>query len=67
MQDKWLGGYRDREGKEVDTFEALKAILLPDFELEEECVLQCVSRDAPRLFFWFLDHATVWRKRENKS
>jgi putative 4-mercaptohistidine N1-methyltranferase len=64
-KDKWLGGYKDKEGKEVDTFEALKAVLLPDFQLEEECVLQCVSRDAPRLFFWFLDHATVWRKREN--
>ena len=66
-QDKWLGGYKDAEGKDVYTFERLKTVLLPDFELEEDCVLQCLSREAPRLFFWFMDHATVWRKSDTQT
>ena len=51
----------------MDTFERLKTVLLPDFELEEDCVLQCLSREAPRLFFWFMDHATVWRKSDTEK
>ena len=64
LQDKWLGGYKDGDGKDVDTFETLKTLLSPHFDLVEDCVIQCVSREAPRLHFWFLDHATVWRKKE---
>ena len=66
-QDKWLGGYKDGAGKDVDTFEALQKLLTPHFELVDECVIQCLSREAPRLFFWFFDHATVWRKRQTVS
>ena len=64
LQDKWLGGYKDKDGHDVDTFENLKKVLSPHFDLQEECVLQCLSREAPRLFWWFMDHATVWRKKE---
>lgn len=64
LQDKWLGGFKDQEGKDVETFETLKTLLGPHFELVDECTLQCLSREAPRLFLWFLDHATVWRKRD---
>jgi putative 4-mercaptohistidine N1-methyltranferase len=63
-KDKWLGGYKDKEGKEVETFDALQTLLAPHFDLVEECVVQCLSREASRVFLWFLDHATVWRRRE---
>ena len=66
-QEKWLGGYKDKLGRDVDTFEMLQILLTPHFDLVEERVLQCVCREAPRLFFWFLDHATVWRKRETAT
>ena len=64
LQEKWLGGYKDKEGKDVETFDMLQKLLAPHFDLVEECVLQCLSREASRVFLWFLDHATVWRKRE---
>ena len=51
------------DGKEVHTFDSLKQILEPKFHLEDAVDLPFLSRENKRLFYWGVDHATVWRRK----
>ena len=50
------------DGREVHTFDSLKRILEPKFNLVDAVDLPFLARQNKRLFFWAVDHATVWRK-----
>jgi len=53
-----------KNGKEVHTFDNLKQILEPNFELVDAVDVPFLSREAERIFYWGVDHATVWRRKQ---
>ena len=53
-----------KEGKEVRTFDNLKLILEPNFELVDAVDLPFLSRENERLFYYGVDHVTVWRRKQ---
>ncbi len=59
-REKWLGGFR-RNGRPVKTFDSLKRILSPDFELSLRRDLPFVIREHTRKFQLGIAEATVWR------
>ena len=60
--DRWLGGY-ERDGRRVNTFDALCAKLEPDFELVRSVDLPFLIREHVRKFQWSVSRAGVWRRR----
>ena len=67
LQDKstWLGGFKDESGVEVKAMDTVTSILSPEFELVESFDMPVLSMESPRLWFWLVDHVTVWRRLEN--
>lgn len=59
----WLGGYKDKNGKEVKTFESLQAILRYDFELLHVEDLEFVIKESARKFQHSISQVSVWKKR----
>ena len=51
------------DGREVHTFDSLKQILEPKFNLEDAVELPFLFRKNKRLFYWGVDHVTVWRRK----
>ena len=47
--------------------DTLQEILSPHFELVEAFDMPVLSLDEPRLWFWVVDHATVWRRKEEQN
>ena len=62
-KEHWLGGYVDDEGREVHTFDTLKAILSKRFELVGSEDIPFVIRETPRKFQYTLSQMSVWKKR----
>ncbi|QOY51553.1 5-histidylcysteine sulfoxide synthase [Candidatus Sulfurimonas baltica] len=58
----WLGGYRDKNGKEVRTLEALKEILGAKFELIHTQDIEFVIKETSRKYQHTISQATVWKK-----
>ena len=58
--DKWVGG---REN-DLGSVEALKATLLPAFQLEKEVDLPFLLREHERKFQYGISLGTRWRRRE---
>lgn len=54
-QDRWRGGCKDKDGHDVTHLLSLNF---------DQCVLQCLLREAHYLFLWLMEHATVWREKE---
>jgi putative 4-mercaptohistidine N1-methyltranferase len=61
-RENWLGGFV-REGQPVKTFDALKSILTPHFELSRRQDLSFVIREHARKFQFGLAEATCWIRR----
>ena len=61
-QKNWLGGY-EKDGNEVRSFDRLREILGPNFELVEEKDLPFLIRETVRKNQWTVAHATVWKRR----
>lgn len=62
--ENWLGGF-ERDGQPVRTFETLRKILSPAFELAVRKNLPFLIREHARKFQWSVAEATVWiRKRQ---
>ena len=59
-----LGGYKDERGVEVKAMDTLKEILSPHYELVEAYDMPVLSMEDPRLWFWLVDHVTVWRRKD---
>jgi putative 4-mercaptohistidine N1-methyltranferase len=60
----WLGGFV-RGGKRIKTFDSLKQILLPDFELLRRRDMPFLIREHARKYQLGIAEAGVWRRRGN--
>lgn len=61
-KSNWIGGYYSN-GKPVRTFDRLKEILEPDFELVKEAGMPFFIRETARKNQWTVSHLTVWRRK----
>ncbi|KAL4447393.1 hypothetical protein ABPG75_004612 [Micractinium tetrahymenae] len=61
-RQRWLGGFRDEDGKPVWSAETLQSMLSGSFTLVEERDLPFVIREHRRKFQWGCSHAMVWRR-----
>lgn len=59
----WLGGYKDKSGKEVKTMDTLKEILGKNFELLHVEDLEFVIKESARKFQHSVAEVIVWRKK----
>ena len=64
FQSKWLGGFTDKNGQPVTTFDTLKRVLGPDFDLIEEKNMPFFIRETARKNHWIVAHATIWIRKE---
>jgi len=60
-REKWLGGFM-KKGRPVETFEMIKNILKPDFDLLKCCDLPFLIREHHRKFQWSVAQVSIWRK-----
>ena len=61
-KEKWIGGYK-RDGENVSTFEGLKEILEPQFELLDRQDIPFVIQETARKHQYTVAEMTVWQKR----
>lgn len=61
-RDVWLGGYVDEHGHEQFSENGLKHMLLPHFELLEQCELPLVIREHYRKYQYIVAQAMIWRR-----
>ncbi|MDO9207203.1 MAG: putative 4-mercaptohistidine N1-methyltransferase [Sulfuricurvum sp.] len=59
----WIGGYKDKNGKEVSTLDGLKRLLEENFELIAIEDVPFVIRETARKFQHTISQMSVWRKR----
>ena len=64
VQNLWLGGYKDADGKIVTGFDNLKSYLGPNFELIEDKPMPFFIRETARKNQWTVAHATIWKRRQ---
>ena len=67
MQNLWLGGYQDSEGKNVSGFDTLKKYLKTSFELVEDKHLPFFIRETFYEGQWIVAHAIIWKRRESSQ
>ncbi|XP_022107872.1 uncharacterized protein LOC110988544 isoform X2 [Acanthaster planci] len=63
-KSNWLGGYMDKNQQPVTTFDTLKKILGPDFDLIEDKNMPFFIRETARKNQWSVTHATIWIRKE---
>jgi len=61
-RENWLGGF-ERCGQRVKTFDTLRQILSPHFELAARKNLPFLIREHARKFQWSVAEATVWIRK----
>lgn len=59
----WIGGYKDKNGKEVSTLDGLKRLLEENFELIAIEDVPFVIRETSRKFQHTISQMSVWRRR----
>jgi len=60
----WLGGFKDKQGRPVHTFDTLKQVLLPHFDLvEQPSLMDLVIRETRNKFQHLISEVTVWQRR----
>lgn len=62
-KELWLGGYKDKSGKEIKTLDTLKEILSKNFELVHLQDLEFVLKESTRKFQHSVAEVSVWRKK----
>ncbi|MDD2356508.1 MAG: 5-histidylcysteine sulfoxide synthase [Thiovulaceae bacterium] len=62
-KELWLGGYVDKNGKEVKTIEKLKEVLNDHFELLHLQDLPFVIKESARKYQHTLSQMSIWKKR----
>lgn len=65
--EKWLGGKVDEHGKEVSSFDALRATLEPAFVLLSERDEPFLIRETARKNQWTVAHVTMWKRCEEPN
>lgn len=59
----WLGGYEDKNGKEVKTLDSLKNVLGAKFELIHTQDLEFVIKETARKYQHTISQVSVWKKK----
>jgi putative 4-mercaptohistidine N1-methyltranferase len=62
-RENWLGGFIS-DGHQVQTFDALKDILSPQFELMRRQDLPFMIREHSRKFQYGISEASIWQRRK---
>ncbi|XP_078672246.1 uncharacterized protein LOC144911774 [Branchiostoma floridae x Branchiostoma belcheri] len=60
----WLGGYKDKDGKEVKGFQTLQNSLGGSFDLVTHKDMPFLIRETARKNQWTVAHCTVWRRKK---
>ena len=55
-----------KDGREVQTFDSLKQILVLNFDLVKAVDLSLLSRYTDRMYQWSVDHVTVWKRKPQR-
>ncbi len=63
IQENWLGGYIDENGKEVESFDGLKAAIEDTFELKKKLDMPMVIRETRRKFQYTVCLVSIWQKK----
>ncbi|XP_033630196.1 uncharacterized protein LOC117292297 [Asterias rubens] len=63
-KSKWLGGFTDKNGQPVSTFDTLKRVLGPDFDLVLDKNMPFFIRETARKNQWTVSHASIWIRKE---
>ena len=58
-----IGGFREKDGKEVSGFDGLKRELEEYFDLVEEENMPFLIRETARKHQWTVAHTTIWRRK----
>jgi 5-histidylcysteine sulfoxide synthase/putative 4-mercaptohistidine N1-methyltranferase len=61
-KENWIGGYTNKEGKEISTLEGLKAILNNSFELIHTQDVPFVIKETKRKYQHTIAELSVWKK-----
>jgi hypothetical protein len=62
QKELWLGGYRDKKGKDIKTIDSLKEILAQKFELLHLQDLEFVIKETARKSQHTNSQVSVWKK-----
>lgn len=62
-KELWLGGYSDESGREIETLESLKEILMPRFELMHLQDLEFVIKETRRKYQHTIAQVSIWKKK----
>ena len=65
-RQNWLGGF-ERDGRPIRTFDTLKQILEPDFDLVMVKDLPFLLREHARKFQWSIAQASVWVRKQGAA
>ncbi|XP_052769682.1 uncharacterized protein LOC128209616 [Mya arenaria] len=60
----WLGGFQDKNGREVYGFDTLKKTLGPQFDLIKDVNMPFFIRETAHKNQWSVAHATVWKRKQ---
>ncbi|XP_072031067.1 uncharacterized protein [Amphiura filiformis] len=66
-KDKWTGGFTNTEGEKVTTFDTLKQVLGPDFDLVDEKGMSFFIRETARKNQWTVAQLTIWKRKGGAS
>lgn len=64
-QNRWLGGFKDDDGKEVRGFDEIKNILTPSFRLLDRFDMPFLIRETARKHQWTVSDVSVWQRIGN--
>ncbi|MDA7817861.1 5-histidylcysteine sulfoxide synthase [Sulfurimonas sp.] len=63
QKELWLGGYKDENGKDVQTIDTLKSVLGAKFELLHVQDLEFVIKETKRKYQHTISEVSVWKKK----
>ena len=61
-KNKWLGGYKNKDGKDIKTFETIKQILQNGFKLIDQADVPFVIKETNRKYQYTFSHMSIWKK-----
>ena len=66
-QENWTGGFTNKDGEPVTTFDTLKNVLGPDFDMIEVKGMPFFIRETARKNQWTVSQASIWKRKVSTS
>lgn len=63
LKENWLGGYKDKQGNDINGIDGLKAEMSDTFDLCHELNIPMMIRETRRKFQYTVCLVTIWQKR----